>query len=115
MAFLVRISAYGHDAGKPLLALEPSWWPARELRNDPRFVESVGDGYLDYSARLSVTDACELHEKFKPRAFSGLYADKAWQAIIRSQCAELDAAFAAGAGKYSHFTVRIMEWESGLG
>jgi hypothetical protein len=115
MAFSVRITGWGDGGAGPSFEMEPPWWPADALREDPRFRATVSDGYLDYDALLSTEEARELHARFKSRATAGVYAWNDWQAIIRPLIAELDAALDPQADQHAYFHVRVFEWESGLG
>jgi len=115
MAFAIRITGYTRKANEPSFEMEPPWWPEKELRDDPRFQASQADGYLDYTADLSVAEARALHERFKPRASRGVFAFAGWQKIIRPMLAELDLVFGPRADEFSRFRVVVFEWESGMG
>ncbi len=94
--------------------MEPPWWPEQELRNDRRFKKSAEDGYLDYSAILSIAELREIHERFKSLASFGIYECKAWQDIIRPMIIALNNALYGKTENISHFNVCVFEWESGL-
>jgi hypothetical protein len=115
MAFSVRLTGFGCLPGKPLLQMEPPWWPVQALKEDPRMRESVGDGYLDYRASLSVAEARAMHERLKPEACRGVLGTAPWQDVVRPMMVELDAVFGSRAGEFAEFEVRVFEWESGLG
>ena len=115
MAFFVRVIGYSKETKEPSFKMEPPWWSDRELREDSRFQASnAAGGYLDYDADLSVEDAREMHERFKPRATAGVYEYSGWQEIIRPMLHELDLVFGSRAHEFSHFHVGVFEWESGL-
>lgn len=114
MAFAVRITGCGDDGAGPAFEMETPWWPARELREDPRFRATVDHGYLDYTADLSRDEARELHERFRPRATQGVYAFADWQAILRPLVEELDRALGAPDARELRVHVCVFEWESGL-
>lgn len=95
--------------------MEPPWWPDREIREDPRFQASkTASGYLDYGAELSVEEARKMHERFRPRATTGVYEYSGWQEIIQPMLRDLDLVFGPRAHEFSHFHVGVFEWESGL-
>ena len=104
MAFSVKLKGYSHHHDL-LLELEPGWWRERELMADPRFVESIDNGYSDFDADLSVAETRELHEKYREKAHEG-YAETR---------EALDQALDEYAAEYSHFHVQVFEWETGLG
>jgi hypothetical protein len=114
MAFAVRITGQPKDPGAPVFRMEPPWWPARELREDPRFREAENGGYLDYQADLSLPEARALHERFRPLAGRGAFADADWQKIIRPLLEELVLVFGPRAEEFSYFRVAVFEWESGM-
>lgn len=114
MAFSVRLTGWAERSGKELLRVEPPWWPAAALKDDPRMQESVGDGYLDYRATLSMAEIRTLHARFKPQADRGVFAAEAWQKIIRPVLAELDAALGPRSAEFEKFELCVFEWESGL-
>ena len=97
-----------------MLRMEPPWWSAKELKDDPRMQETVTDGYLDYLAILSVAEVRALHEQFRPAASRGVFAAEAWQEIIRPMLAELDAVLGPRAAEFGKFELCVFEWESGL-
>jgi hypothetical protein len=115
MAFSVRITGYSKATKEPLLEMEPAWWPVDELKNDSRLRASDAHGYLDYDADLSVEEARELHERYKPAATQGVYDYGPWQKLIQPMLKELDLALGPWAPEFSHFHVHVFEWESGLG
>lgn len=114
MAFAVRITGCGDDEAGPAFEMEPPWWPANVLREDPRFRASVSDGYLDYDAVLSAEELRALHDRFRPRATAGVYAWADWQVIIRPMVEALEAALDPQTRRHACFHVRVFEWESGL-
>ena len=116
MAFAVRLEGFQGQVREPSFTLEPCWWPQNQLREDLRFSKSDGkDGYLDYTADLSVAEVRELHERFRANASQGTYDCPDWQKIIQPELAELDLVLGPQADEYSHFRVTVFEWESGLG
>lgn len=115
MAFFVRITGFDARSGMESFRLEPPWWPATALKDDPRMVQSVNSGYLDFKATLSASEARALHEQFRPQAIAGAFASASWQDLIRPMLAELDEALGARAAEFGKFEVCVMEWESGLG
>jgi hypothetical protein len=115
MAFSTRLTGYSKQDGSVLLRMEPPWWNVQLLRKDPRLTESnETGGYRDYDADLSLEEARELHERFKPAAMQGIYQYEGWQQIIQPMLIELDLAFSQRAAEFSHFHVCVFEWESGL-
>ena len=114
MAFSVRLTGRPVRSGEPAFTIEPSWWPAGELRSDPRLRESVNDGYLDYQAELSIAEARALHERFRAAAVGGVFDCGPWQEIIWPMLAELDAVFGPRAAEFAGFTLSVFEWESGF-
>jgi hypothetical protein len=115
MAFTVRLTGYDRETNAATFELEPPWWPERALRQDPRFrISTDGNCYLDYDADLSVAEAREMHKQLRSRAEEGVFADPTWQDTIRPMLATLELAFGARAAEFSHFHVRVFEWESGL-
>ncbi len=96
--------------------MEPRWWDADQLRTDERFVKSNETGsYFDHDADLSVEEMREIHERFRKITSAGLYKHGQWREIIQPMLKELDEALYSGATDYSHFHIRVFEWESGLG
>ncbi len=88
------------------------WWPHDQLMKDSRFSEHYYYGYHDYSAELTVDEARELHERFKPNAES--YVNIYQPDKIISMLATLDNALTENADKYESIIVKLSEWESGL-
>lgn len=115
MAFAVRLTGISEVTGRQAFSMEPNWWSAKELKNDPRMKETVTDGYLDYRMMLSVDETRAIHERFKQTAGAGVFRDKDWQNIIRPMMEELDEVFGARAAEFSQFEICVFEWESGLG
>ncbi len=116
VAFSVRIIGYSKETQEPSFEMEPPWWPKSDLMVDPRFrVSNDTGGYLDYDADLSVEEAREMHEQFKPEATRGVYEYSGWQKLIQPMLKELDLIFVARTHEFSHFRVNVFEWESGLG
>jgi hypothetical protein len=119
MAWSVRIeslrdSVESDGGAARKFQMEPVWWPEKILMEDPRFIETRDlCGYLDYSADLSLDEARELHERFKPLSALGVYSFEDWQKRIRPMVAELDAVFGSPAPEFHRFLVSVFEWESG--
>ena len=113
MSFSVRISATSGKDGKELLYLEPRWWEARDLMDDPRFVISRTAGYVDLDADVSLEEFRELHERFKPNAVTGLWGGEAWKEIIPPQLEAIEGVIGSAAETDARFHVRVFEWESG--
>jgi hypothetical protein len=114
MAFLVRITGYSKDTGKESFKMEPPWWPASELKYDPRFRSSESDGYLNYRAEMSSGEALVIHRQFEPRASQGSFGFPDWQKIIRPMMDELNAVLGPRSQEFSRFVVEVLEWESGF-
>ena len=114
MAFSVRLTGFAVQSGKQIFRMEPPWWPANVLREDPRMKETIEDGYLDFKATLSAEEARAIHERFRQAASSGVFGSKQWQAIICPMLVELDAVFGARVADFGNFEVCVFEWESGL-
>ena len=115
MAFSVRLTGYSARDGRPILKIEPPWWPAGVLKDDPRARQSVTDGYLDYVITLSPADTLALHARFRAAAGQGVFDCEQWQALIKPMLAELDAALGPNASEFAGFEVCVFEWESGMG
>jgi hypothetical protein len=115
MAWFVHLTGFDRNTGKPLLKMEPSWWPANEIKNDPRLRETITDGYLDYRAELSVDEARVIHERFRSAARQGVFNCDSWEALIRPMMEELDSALGPRSTEFSGFALCVSEWESGLG
>ncbi len=111
MAFSVRIEAYHPPCTSPMLTLEPNWWDANKLKDEPRFkCEPEIQGYDDYIAKLTPAEFRELHERFRPDAFwpKGT-EDNHYPALPL-----LDAIVDDLADDRHHFVVTVFEWESGF-
>jgi hypothetical protein len=115
MAFSVRLTGFAEHSKEPLFRIEPPWWPAGVLKDDPRMRQSVTDGYLDYRATLSAAEARAIHERFRPDARRGVFEMEAWQNTIRPMLAELDAVLGPRSAEWAEFELWVFEWESGLG
>ncbi len=114
MAFAVKIVGLSRLGGQPLFSMEPPWWPARELQQDPRFKRTAGDpGYLDFAAEMSIAEARELHARLRPRSGQGVFADPDWQAIIQPMRQQLDAWLSGPPADCAGVRVEVYEWESG--
>ena len=113
MSFSVRISATSGKDGSELLYLEPRWWEARQLMDDPRFEVSQTAGYVDLDADFSLQEFRELHERFKQNAITGLWGGDAWQEIIPPQLKVIEDVIAFAAETDAQFHVTVFEWESG--
>jgi hypothetical protein len=90
--------------------MEPAWWDKEELKHADGFVQTLTEGYLDYSKDVSVTEMRELHDVFRPAAHTGVYADSTWQEIIRPELQLLDDALYDRPDDFSHFRVTVFEW-----
>lgn len=115
MAFSVRLTGFSAKSGEEIFKMEPSWWPASVLREDPRMTKSATGGYLDFMATLSVDEARAVHELFRPAAVAGVFGSTEWQEIIGPMMAELDAVFGPRSVEFGKFELCVFEWESGLG
>ena len=111
MAFAVRIIGHAVQTEKKILELEPAWWKAKELQKDKRFAPSGKQGgYLDYEAYLSVEETQALHERYRKRAYTGIYSHMRWQRIIKPLMQKLDLALYAQADRYWYFYIKVYEW-----
>ena len=115
MAFSVRLTGLAGNSRKQLFQMEPPWWPAKVLKDDPRMKESVTDGYLDYRASLSVAEVRAIHERFRAEACGGVFGFEPWQKTIRPMLAELDVVLGPRSAAFGEFELCVFEWESGLG
>jgi hypothetical protein len=104
----VQIVGYSRDTGQPAFEMIAEWWNAGGLMNDPRFKQAMQTSYayLDYFADLSVKEVRVLHERFRAVAANTSY--------ISQKLTELDSVLNTRSDKFSHFQIRILEWESGL-
>ncbi len=114
MAFSVRLTGFAVQSGKQIFRMEPPWWPANVLREDPRMKETIEDGYLDFKATLSAEEVRAIHERFRQDGCRGVFGSEQWQAIICPMIVELDAVFCARAAEFGEFEICVFEWESGL-
>lgn len=114
MAFSVRLTGFDAKTGGEILRMEPPWWPANVLKDDPRMRQSVSNGYLDYQATLTVSDARNMHLQFLPNACHGVFECTQWQASLKPMLAELDVVFGPRLWEFGRFEVCVFEWESGL-
>lgn len=114
MAFSVRLTGFDAKTGREILRMEPPWWPAGVLKDDPRMTSSVSDGYLDYRTSLSISEARNVHLQFRPDAGKGVFACAQWQATILPMLTELDTVFGSRLWEFGRFEVWVFEWESGL-
>ena len=101
--------------GGERLELEPRWWPEEVLCADPRFSQSNETGsYNDWDAKLSIAEFRELHERFRPEASKGIFADADWQAINQPQLQIIDLAINGALRSLDRAEVGVHEWESGF-
>lgn len=117
MPFDVRLIGYAKKDGAELLRMEPPWWDSDQVLAFPglTFAKSHGaDVYRDFDVDLSVDEARDLHSAFRVHAFQPLYECPEWQVIIGPLVQRLDDAFGQDSSQFSHFHVRVYEWESGL-
>jgi hypothetical protein len=107
----INIRFYGQGlARKSVLDVEPRWWDAEDLCADAQFTKSHDSGsHFDWDAHLTVEEFIRLHERFRPRATSGVYARHDWQEIIRPRIQAIDGALAGTLGKISKINVRVAE------
>lgn len=109
MAFSVRITGISKDTGQAIFKIEPSWWDAYQLMKDERFSDSSHDaGYLDYSAKMSIEEMRELHEKYRVKVLNIGYQH------FYPKSLKLEEALYIQSDAYSHFYVTVFEWESGF-
>jgi hypothetical protein len=113
----VTISFYGTtDASDAALCIWARWWDAEVLCADPRFTTTNETGsYFDWSADLSLVEFTNLHDMFRAKTMSGLYAAPDWQKVIQPKIQAIDGALAGALGEISRINVHVSEWESGLG
>jgi len=110
MAYSVRIKGVSKDKEQVLLDLQPFWWNTNELKRDKRFIESDDNtGYLDYIADLSLEEMRTLHERFREEATTSFHKD-----LFQPMLKELDEALYSRFDDYSHFHIKVYEWETGL-
>ncbi|MES9883452.1 MAG: hypothetical protein ABW185_21520 [Sedimenticola sp.] len=115
MASSVKITGYSKSNGEVLMEMEPLWWNAKELKNDERFaVSRKGRLYHDYGANLSLAELQELYDRYKGNTTTTqkLLCFKLWRLSL--PCKKLYDALNSRSQKYSHFHVKVVEWESGL-
>jgi hypothetical protein len=94
--------------------VEPLWWPRDEVFADPRMKEITDGMFLDYEAHLSVPEARELHERYRPLAGEGRFVEQGWKALAEARLEVLDRALIQEPDKYSHILVAFYEWSSGM-
>jgi len=94
--------------------IEPLWWPRDEVFADPRMKEITDGMFLDYEAHISVPEARELHERFRPLSKEGKFLEDRWKAIVEPRLEILDGALIDQRDRYSHILVAFYEWSSGM-
>ena len=111
MVFAVNIKGHSSDQFEVLLDIDIFWWDTNELRKDSRFVERYPYSrfFNSYVANLSVDEVKVIHEKYKPLAASGKYANSKWQDIIQPLVTNIDSALNFHSGEYSYFHLIIFE------
>ena len=139
MASSIRFSGVSKSDGSELFCIEPEWWVGSELGLNVSFKWSTSDdtgSYSDSDADISIDEARILHNQFRPKlkkliAYNtkclksymkdtGPYAAQLTEeyaeyvAELQSHLMALDSVVGSDSEKYSHFHVRICEWESGL-
>lgn len=113
MALGIKVTGYVGD--RCVLNVEPRWWDADTLTKDPRFTGSNDTGsYPDWDADLTVEELRELHERYRPKASSGIYGFPEWQRRIAPDVAAIDSVLAGEKGELSGFHVLVFTWDSGL-
>lgn len=113
MALGIKLTAYVGD--RCVFNVEPRWWDADALTEDPRFTRSNDTGsYPDWDADLTVDELRELHERFRAKASAGIYGFPEWQRRIAPVIAEIDSALAGEKGELSGSHVLVFTWDSGL-
>jgi hypothetical protein len=111
MAFSTKIIGWSKETGKMLYVKEHiPGWDCWQLMEDKRFESEVSNGYLDYSARLSINEVKELNLRFKPKKDSYLNTEKYFKKEIK----DLNDVLQTAHLYFSDFTVVVFEWESGL-
>ncbi len=115
MAFSVRLTGLARHSGEQIFRMEPPWWPANVLKDDPRMKKSITDGYLDYRATLSIEETQAIHERFRTESRRGVFGFETWQRTIRPMLAELDSVLGPRSAEFGEFEICVFEWESGLG
>ena len=111
MAFDTKIIGWSKETGKALYIKEHiPGWDYNQLMKDERFKREVSNGYLDYSARLSITEIKELNLRFKPKKDSYLNTEK----YFRKEIKDFNDVLQTAHLYFSDFTVQVFEWESGL-
>ncbi len=114
MAYILVLKGYSKTDGKESLHIEPTWWRNQEMYNDPRLKEIVDGGFLDYEAKLSVEEARQMHEHFKPLAADKYNTEEGWQRIAQPRLEALDSAFYEQTDEFSHFVVGLYDFSSGM-
>ena len=109
----ITASFFGQrPAAKALLSVEPRWWDADELCADSRFAKTHDCGsHFDWDVDLTVNEFCDLHEKFRRRAVSSIYAGPERRAIIRRHMEDIDGAIAGTLGTIAKIHVNIAVWQ----
>lgn len=138
MAYGLRFSGIDKKEGKELFQIEPRWWAISEVRglvaNNWVSTNETGS-YSDSDMDISLEEARELHEQFKPEilkmiAYNGsclesyktrtdshakkLVADYSeYVSRLEEKLHTIETALGADANKFSHFHLCIFEWDSG--
>jgi hypothetical protein len=107
VAFSVHIRA---SQSKRPYGIEIPWWNARALMQDTRFIPKESDGYLDYTAVMTVEEAKELRDRFQPAEGSS-WTMGGWPDQVAEISRELDRLLRTA----KNVEVQVSEWESGLG
>ena len=105
MVFDVTVTGFSEN-GEKLFSLNTPWISGFDLMSDDRFetVEGVNEGYLDMSARLSVEEMKEIHNKYSPN--SKAYKKETYGKEMKF----LDDAFDIYKDSLSRFNIWLAEW-----
>jgi hypothetical protein len=133
-ASVLRVTGIGKD-GAVLLSMEPHWWDIKKLeeRVQLTWLSTSEPGYNDLDADITLDQAKTLHEQFKPKLLELIETNSEaaestkhltenldpprenayakYVRELRSDLAELDAAFAENSSLYSRFHLLIYEWD----
>ena len=138
MAYSIRFSGVSKADGTESFHFEPDWWSVDEVRKCTQFkwVETNDTGsYTDEDADISADEASQLFNKFKRHILKEIeynahcvesykkdtdqYAairvndHEKHLASLKAELETIQSALGVDRGKFSHFHVRIFEWESG--
>ena len=140
MAFSISFSGISKKDGLELFVIEPAWWEISKLEQKVKYlwIESNDGSYSDRDADISIDEARILHKQFKSRLVKDIAYNtecieserkqkgtRAFSAArlkdyvkhvskLQSYLTTLDSAVGESAENFSHFHVRVFEWDSGL-